>query len=382
MKVLILARATLYSVYGGDTLQIVSTAKYLRMQGVDVDIKLANEQIEYGAYDLMHIFNATRPADVLVHINNSKLPFVLSTIFVDYSDYQKAHARGLLSLLNKLFSSDQLEYIKAIARRIKNGEKVNSAQYLYKGHKRSIQMLAEKAACLLPNSESEYKRFVASYGVERPYKVIHNGVDPEIFDRTDEIQSLKADNRNVICVARIEGKKNQLNLIKALNDTEFNLKIIGKPAPNHTKYYEACKKIASKNISFENFIPQEHLIDCYLAAKVHILPSWNETCGLSSLEAAYYNCNLVITDKGDTVDYFGDDAWYCDPGNPQSIYEAVVKASAAPSNECFREKIINIYNWKQAALQTLDVYKEVLNKKTEKVKTRTTNKPKPANITQ
>jgi len=36
----------------------------------------------------------------------------------------------------------------------------------------------------------------------------------------------------VLCIARIEGIKNQLNLIKALNDTEFNVLLIGSHAPN------------------------------------------------------------------------------------------------------------------------------------------------------
>jgi glycosyltransferase involved in cell wall biosynthesis len=83
---------------------------------------------------------------------------------------------------------------------------------------------------------------------------------------------------------------------------------------------------------------------------------------LSSLEAAFYNCNLVITDKGDTVEYFGKNAWYCDPGNPDSIYEAILLASEAAPNTTLREKIINTYNWNQAAIQTLAVYKAYLSK--------------------
>jgi glycosyltransferase involved in cell wall biosynthesis len=364
MRILFLARATLYSVYGGDTIQILSTAKFLNKLGVHVDVKLVNdEKIDYSKYDLLHLFNIIRPADFLNPVKESKKPYVVSTIFVEYNEYQQNHSRGIVSFLSKYFSSDQMEYAKAVGRWIKNGESINSIQYMIQGHRQSIQQLARGAAYLLPNSRSEYNRFVNCYHVEKPYKIINNGVDTEIFSKTNDLKISKPDSKSVICVSRIEGQKNHLNLIMALNDTPFHLLIIGKYAPNHKKYYEQCRDSASSNITFSDFVPQEKLFKYYSAAKVHALPSWNETCGLSSLEAAYYNCNLVITDKGDTVEYFGDNAWYCDPGDPGSIYEAVVRASEAPPNISLREKISSTYNWNQAAIQTLSVYEEVLNRK-------------------
>ncbi|MGZ5282498.1 MAG: glycosyltransferase family 4 protein [Bacteroidia bacterium] len=360
MKVLFLTRATLYTVFGGDTVQIISTAKYLRRLGIEVDIKLANENIDYSPYDLLHVFNAIRPADVLAHLKKSKKPYVLSTIFVDFSEYQQVHAKGLLKILCKLFSNNQLEYIKAIGRWAINGEKINSLEYIFSGHKKAVQKLANNASYLLPNSENEYLRFAKAYHISKPYKIVYNGVDEEVFSGQNYKENEARNSMNVICVARIEGKKNQLNLIKALNNTAFNLKLVGKPAPNHTKYYEECKAIAAQNISFESFVPMEELMEYYQNAKVHILPSWNETCGLSSLEAAYAGCNLVITNKGDTVEYFGKDAWYCDPSDLDSIYKAVAEAANSPVNMAVKEKIKTTYNWQQAAKDTLEVYRLVV----------------------
>jgi len=103
-------------------------------------------------------------------------------------------------------------------------------------------------------------------------------------------------------------------------------------------------------------MPQRELAGYYRKAKVHILPSWFETTGLSSIEAAAMGCNIVITDKGDTREYFGDDAFYCDPANPASILETVEKASAAGINENLQKKILEKYTWQQAALQTSKAY--------------------------
>jgi hypothetical protein len=37
----------------------------------------------------------------------------------------------------------------------------------------------------------------------------------------------------ILCVARIEGRKSQLNLVKAVRNLPYKLVLIGKPAPNH-----------------------------------------------------------------------------------------------------------------------------------------------------
>ena len=164
----------------------------------------------------------------------------------------------------------------------------------------------------------------------------------------------------VICVARIEGIKNQLNLIKALRNTSFKLFLIGGFSPNQEKYYRQCNSLATSNITFIQHVRQADLIKFYKKAKVHILPSWFETTGLSSLEAAVLGCNVVITAKGDAKEYLGDYAFYCDPALTQSIFEAVDAASKAQVDPGLAEMVKRNYTWKKAAEETYEVYKEVL----------------------
>ena len=64
MRVVFITRATLYSVKGGDTLQVLQTARHLEELGIQVDIRLTNERISYDQYDLLHFFNIIRPADI------------------------------------------------------------------------------------------------------------------------------------------------------------------------------------------------------------------------------------------------------------------------------------------------------------------------------
>ena len=358
MKIAFISRATLYSSPGGDTKQIDLTAKYLRDLGIGVDIFLANSVIDYIGYDLLHFFNIIRPADIIYHIQKSGKPYVVSTIFLDYGGYEKTARSGMMRLMNKIFSEDAIEYIKAIARFVKNGEKIVSKKYYFLGHKKSVKYVADNASILLPNSENEYRRFVKKYGGAYKYHVIPNGIDASVANKVKD----KADDykNTVLCVARIEGRKNQLNLIRALKNTEYKVRIHGKPSPNNIGYYEQCKQEATSNITFSDWLTEEELYRMYHSAKVHILPSYFETTGLSSLEAAVMGCNIVVTEKGDTRDYFGDHAWYCDPDDISSIKAAVDAAFAAPYDPVFRDYILTHYTWEQAAKETLAAYMQVL----------------------
>ncbi|HJS55816.1 MAG TPA: glycosyltransferase family 4 protein [Chitinophagaceae bacterium] len=358
MKILFISRATLFKDKGGDTIQIVNTAKHLEKLGVQVTIRLSNEVIDYSGYDILHFFNIIRPADILIHIKRSRKPFVVSTIYVDYSEYEKNGRKGAVGVLFRIFSPDLIEYLKVIARFIVNGEKMASPEYLFLGQRRSIKKIISGSSILLPNSYHEYERLSKDYNMTKEYKVIPNAIDTSLF-RGDPGNESKKENL-VICVGRIEGRKNQLNLIKALNDTKFQLVIIGSPSVNQVEYYEKCKEIAAPNVLFVANIEQEQLIDYYKSAKVHVLPSWFETTGLSSLEAAAMGCNIVITDKGDTREYFDNFAYYCDPASPKSIVAAVSKAAVNDTNKQLQQKIFSQYTWSQAAKLTLEAYQEVV----------------------
>jgi glycosyltransferase involved in cell wall biosynthesis len=357
MRIAFITRSTIHDVPGGDTIQIVQTATHLKELGLDVDICLTNHQINYSSYTLLHFTNITRPSDILFHISKTKTPFALSPILIDYSEFDKRHRKGLSGLVLRPFSTNAIEYVKTISRWLLGKDSLQTKSYIWRGQRKSIKDILQRTAILLPNSAAEYKKLTELYKLEIPYSVVPNGVDPSLF-HVDK-KTIR-DNRLVICAARIEGIKNQLNLIKALNDTAYTLLIIGAPAPNQKKYYAACRKIASKNIVFLGRVSQEKLVKYYQAAKIHALPSWYETCGLSSLEAAVMGCNVVISDKGFTREYFGEDAFYADPGDPESIVQAVEKASRSDFRQELQQKIKEKYTWKRAAAITADAYKKII----------------------
>jgi glycosyltransferase involved in cell wall biosynthesis len=357
IRVALIARSTLYRVPGGDTVQMMQTAAALNKEGICADIKLTNEPIDYNKYDLFHFFNVTRPADILHHAKSSRKQFIISPIYIDYSLYDKHFRGGISGMLFKYLSSDACEYLKAVMRKIKGNDSLTSFSYLWKGQKASVKEILQKASMVLPNSSSEYNRLKNSYDTSFQHLVVPNGIDPKLFALKDNV---KRDHDLVICVARIEGVKNQLNLIKALNNTRYRLLLIGNPAPNQMGYYEECKRIAADNVEFIDYLPQ-HALPCYYQrAGIHILPSFFETTGLSSLEAAAMGCKVIVTDKGDTVEYFGDLAGYCDPCCPESILLAVETARTQAYSHKLREKVLSEYTWDNASVSILRAYKKVI----------------------
>jgi hypothetical protein len=157
MKVAFITRSTLYSVPGGDTVQVVQTARQLTDMGIGVEILLSKEAIPYEKFDLLHFFNIIRPADILYHSKKAKKPFVVSTILCSYSEYDKHHRKGIGALFTYL-PGDGVEYLKTIARWLLGKDHLSSYDYIWKGQRKSIIEILHRATMILPNSESEYNR--------------------------------------------------------------------------------------------------------------------------------------------------------------------------------------------------------------------------------
>ncbi len=356
LRVLFIARSTYDTVRGGDTLQMVCTARELERLGVSAEIRKSSDRIDYGRYDLVHLFNLIRPADHLKHIEKSGLPCVLSTIYLDYSAFDTGGRSLPARLLFRAAGKQGSEYLKNCYRALNGQDGLASASYLL-GHRASVRRVLGGVRMLLPNSISEYRRLTADYPTETPYRVIPNGIDRSLFETLPAVER-EAD--RVLCVGQIYGLKAQHTLIEATRRLGARLTVIGKPPPNHRGYYDYCRRIAHPRVEFHDFMPQGELIRHYAGARVHALPSWFETTGLSTLEAGAMGCNLVAGSGGDTHEYFDGYASFCDPRSQESVTAAVKAELERPAGSSFRDIVLERYTWERAARMTLDAYSEIL----------------------
>ena len=367
MKVLMQSRVSLFKVPGGDTIQILKTKEYLEKLGIEVDISI-ELQPNLKEYDLVHFFNLIRPQELYLQAKSAKKQgkkVILSPIYGLYTEYDRRGREGFAKFLANLLSSGQIECLKVLVRAIKNREfHRGTLIFLTTGYRRLQKKILDLADFLLPNSQSEMNRIVKDFELDNfPYLVVPNAVDRDLFrDNGTKINKESEKFKDcVLCVARIEGRKNQLNVVRAMRNLPYKLVLVGGIAPNHKRYFIQIKKNATKNIYILGRVDHHLLPQFYALAKVHVLASWMETPGLSSLEAGIMGCNLVIINRGDTKEYFGDYAYYCEPDSIDSIRQAITKAYEDPVNPELKKRILNNFTWEKTAEKTLEAYKRLLS---------------------
>ncbi|MDD5593824.1 MAG: glycosyltransferase family 4 protein [Candidatus Margulisbacteria bacterium] len=369
MKILMQNRVDAFSAPGGDTVQMRKTKEYLEKLGVTVDISLALEP-DLGRYDLVHLFNVARIHETYLQFLNAKRqhkPVVVSTIYSDYFDELDIKgAYGIKGSILKKFSKEGREKLKCVYRAVMDLRQVKASWRLLKvGFTEEQKQVIQGADMILPNSNMELAKVRDNFGAVRDSEVVPNAVEPQFIEKDSSFADQYGQKDYVLCVANYIPRKNQHNLLRAMQGTGLVLVMIGGIVNTHIGYYKRLKKMSDQSDGKIIVLPkttQEKLVSIYSGARVIALPSWGETTGLSCLEGALAGCNVVITDRGYTREYFRDMAYYCDPADVGSIREAVLKAYQAPPATKLKEHILNNYTWDKTAEATLNAYRRVLGK--------------------
>lgn len=361
-------RADSYEVIGGDTVQMEKTQRELKRMGLIVDSKFTSylNEGEWN-YDIVHLFNiqtANETWQALKSIKSRGLPFVISPIYWDPLPawFQEAQNRRMIwAIIRK-----GLGY--------KLGYRIYSRWHRYRNpvkRKWKIQRdILASAAAILPNSNGEFNQILKDFRFKRSKfgiaSIVPNAIEPQLFDPIPEpLTSFRSEfgiNDFVLQVGRLSPEKNSLGLIEALWDLNVSIIFVGRPSQSNPDYVRICHERASErgSVFFVDWVPHHDLPGVYVLAAVHALPSWRETPGLASLEAAAAGCRIVSTSIGTAYEYFGDEAWYCHPADYSSIRKAVVSALNAPRSGKLRKRILENYTWEASARITLEAYEKVL----------------------
>ena len=358
------SRTNLFTCPGGDTIQLLKTKEYLENSGIEVDISIELEP-DLSKYDIIHLFNLTRVQETFIQVKNAKKqnkPVILSTIYWPSNEFEKKGQYGIRKYISNILSINNIESIKAFYKYVfKNERDIGTKDLITHKFTDMQKYILENSKYFLPNSKSEMDMIEKYIGYStKNYNVVPNAVD---INRIDDGQGEFAKYKDyIICVGRIETRKNQLNLLKSIKNTPYKLLIVGKIAPNHMKYGKKVMDEISKNpnVEYIESLTNQDIYKLYSVCKVHVLPSWYETPGLVSLEAAVMGCNIVVSDRGTTRDYFKKFAYYCEPDNIESIKKSIDKAYTSSYNSDLRDMIIKEYTWENTAKETIKGYKNIL----------------------
>lgn len=374
-KVIFCARSDLLTQRGGDTMQVLHTQAALESEH-GLQIVLAREPGDIAQHrdaDLVHIFNLQTIESSLAFAEAAEaadLPIALSPIY--WNLWPSAFVERVRSVapLAPIKASRLLERTWRLCL---HGSRFQASllgqQYVAAGRR-----LIDKAALLLPNSPEELAIIGADYMMDTQALgakacIIPNAVDTRLWRAGAE-----KDGARQACVAivgRIEPTKNQLDLIRALAPyRDIPLKIIGRFSSNplHRRYCEAVRQAidAHPHVQLVHEIPHPEVLRQLGQVKVHVLPSFRESPGLTTIEALFAGCNIVTSGPAHCpVEYyrFGRLGTQCDPFSVGSIRRSILHELNAPRPQ-LPDDYFDVYSYRNAAKLTALAYRQLESTRT------------------
>lgn len=371
MRVLMQSRADLYTAKGGDTVQIDETAKALRRLGISVDISL-KERPDLKDYDLVHLFNITRVHETYLQLQwarQANLPVVLTPIYHPLSEletYNQIHPSAMVKLTRHFVKSFYMrEQLKTLYRAVSTRRAWRSCLTQWRvGYLQQQKAVLENAAGWLVLANAEKERILKDFSIKSPPSVLRVpvGISEQFLSSQSLSSQFSLPKRFVLCVGRIEPRKNQLNLVKAMQRLSLPLVLVGAVNGNHRPYYKAVLDAAKtlKHFKHLGVLPHEQLPAVFQRAHTHALVSYTEVLPIVNFEAAVSNCQLVMSNVGYSWEYFANQAYYVDPQNVDEIRQALLQSFKHPHKDLVT--MMPDFTWENTAKLTLAFYQKVLGK--------------------
>lgn len=363
---------------GGPSIRAPKTVAALRNIGLTADF-ISNRNFSVDNVDLVHVLNVWHPTEcevLLRQIEKNNRPSVLSPIFLDLSELNFYNIKVRQILSNNEDIVDVNKELSALRREITaHRKKPMLEREPLPNYFASVRRLVSYANHLILLSDLE-KTLLEQIGVSHPsISIVKNPVDASVFNHGDPklFRELIGAEDYVLCVGRIESRKNQALLALALRDTNVPLVLIGHEADS--KYADLIRKWGGDNVIFAGRVEANSpmLASAFAGAKVFCLPSWSEGAPLVALEAAAAGCNMVLSNRSSESEYFGDLARYIDPANPDDIRAKILDAwndsntLKSVRSEQLKEKMRTQHSWENYAIQTKDAYESALKVEAEKL---------------
>lgn len=365
MKVVFCIRPDWKSSHGGDGVQLVKTMEALQQaHGLEASIATEPSDPALATADIVHIFNIQTAEISLEFAQSAKRqgkPIALSTIYWDLS-----HARFVDAMGAKV-PKPGWRSLKSVFDSISSltAATLGRPRYLTKQRRAVITELLTSASVLLPNSVEEGEIVSREFGVSSvPIMPVVNAIDETRFT----LPPSGVARNGVAVVGRIQPIKGQLTLMEALKDRrDVPITIVG--AKQDAAYAEAVEKAAGEhgNTRIISGLSPDEVASLLQATSVHVLPSFRESPGLSSLEALACGARAVVAGREfcPVETYFseliGSSVFVADPYDPTSIRSAVDQAL---SSTAYHDLAVwkTKFTWTQAAKQTYAAYEQVLSR--------------------
>lgn len=353
---------------GGPTIRVPRTAATLRAQGVPAQASPFNGVAEISE-DIVHLFNVWNPNTALQAMHQLKgagKKVIFSPIYLDLGERSFWHMQVPNLPLKDLdaYAETYREARDHLARRGRLPEAVPG----YNAMVRDMLDAADHVIFLSQSERDALAKLGASVEDSRA-SLVHNPVDTTLWQASDPalfrdeyLRHLPGPEDYVVCIGRIEERKNQLLLARAVRDLPLRLVLVGHTG--NPAYAERIRKEAGPDfLMVDRLDPASDMLRSALSgARIFALPSWAEGASLAALEAAAMGAQMVLSDRSSEQEYFGDLAHYCDVGDPRSIQAALqacldmTPEAITASSEALKKQVSEEYTWERYAQDTAKAY--------------------------
>lgn len=202
-------------------------------------------------------------------------------------------------------------------------------------------------------------------------RVIHHGVDREVFLMKENVSSLTRP--YFLFIGRLESKKNISHIIDAFvqfgqcssfiaNEREkrrlssdVDLVLVGRPGFGYEIF---AHKLNYQHIHVIPFASTEGVVELYQRAIALVFPTLYEGFGMPILEAMACGCPVITSNRGANAEIAGDAGLLVDPEDIESIQTGLRRASEESTRQLLiakgRNHIIE-FSWQRVAMQTMNI---------------------------
>jgi glycosyltransferase involved in cell wall biosynthesis len=223
------------------------------------------------------------------------------------------------------------------------------------------------------------KREIINFAPQAAKKItsVYIGVDTKLFRKIEDQKAIQAvldqyglNQPYLLCVGRIDNKKNILGLIDAFaifcerhKDLRIKLVIAGKASYGYDNFYYQIKEHSlDDKIILPGWVQEKDMPYILNGAFALILPSKYEGFGMPLIQAMSCGVPIIASNIASIPEIAQKSALYFDPDNILEISEAIYKISTDNNlrQELIKEGYARVekFDWNKLARQILDIIVE------------------------
>ncbi|PKF76000.1 glycosyltransferase family 4 protein [Chryseobacterium sp. PMSZPI] len=195
------------------------------------------------------------------------------------------------------------------------------------------------------------------------HKAFKEQQSPDFIQVTQD--KFKLSERFILNVGTIEDRKNLLNIVKAIHETNIPLVVVGRK----TKYYQKIADFLKKNkmenqILFLEGVSMDELAVIYKLADIFVYPSFFEGFGIPVIEALFSKTVVVTSNTSCLPEAGGPDSVYIDPNNYVDIRAKIKFLWENASERKRREEkgfeFVQKFNDEPIAKELMNLYQKII----------------------